>query len=123
VAAVLEAMVSLTAHFHEAPVLSVCCLVGDVAAALGLANMAGTSISPAVQNMLLAAWGLGLGATLTTRPLLFEKEVNAVLGLPDTVETFASIPIGYPSGKFGPVSRLPVEAVTFQDRWGQQPGK
>lgn len=114
----LDAVVYLTEHFHEAPVLIVCCLVGDFAATLGLAKMSGASIYPAVQNMLLAARGLGLGATLTTRHLLFEKEVNEVLGLPDTAETFAIIPIGYPLGKFGPVSRLPVEAVTFQDRWG-----
>lgn len=119
----LDAVVYLTEHFHEAPVLIVCCLVGDFASALGLAKMSGASIYPAVQNMLLAARGLGLGATLTTRHLLFEKEVNAVLGLPDNAETFAIIPIGYPMGKFGPVSRLPVEAVTFQDRWGQQLGK
>lgn len=114
----LDAVVYLTEHLHEAPVLIVCCLVGDFAAALGLAKMSGASIYPAVQNMLLAARGLGLGATLTTRHLLFEKEVNEILGLPEKAETFAVIPIGYPMGKFGPVSRMPVEAVTFQDRWG-----
>jgi len=81
--------------------------------------MSGASIYPAVQNMLLAARGLGLGATLTTRHLIFEKEVNKILGLPDDAETFAIIPIGYPVGKFGPVSRLPLEGVTFQDKWGQ----
>jgi nitroreductase len=116
----LDAVVYLTEHFHEAPVLIVCCLVGDFASAMGLAKMSGASIYPSVQNMLLAARGLGLGATLTTRHLVFEKEVNEVLGLPEKAETFAIIPIGYPMGKFGPVSRLPVEAVTFQDRWGNQ---
>ena len=64
----------------------------------------GASVYPAVQNMLLAARGLGLGSTLTTRHLLFEKEVNEVLGLPENAETFAILPIGYPMGKFGPVS-------------------
>lgn len=115
----LDAVVYLTEHFHEAPVLIVCCLVGDFAASLGLAKMSGASIYPAVQNMLLAARGLGLGSTLTTRHLLFEKEVNEVLGLPENAETFAILPIGYPIGKFGLVSRQPVEAVTFQDRWGK----
>jgi nitroreductase len=38
---------------------------------------------PAVQNMLLAARALGLGATLTTLYLQFEKE--AALGLPPGV--------------------------------------
>ncbi len=115
----LKAVVYLTEHFHEAPVLIVGCLVGDFAASIGLAKMSGASIYPAVQNMLLAARGLGLGATLTTRHLIFEKEVNKILGLPDNAETFAIIPIGYPVGKFGPVSRLPREDVTFQDKWGQ----
>ena len=115
----LKAVVYLTEHFHESPVLIVGCLVGDFAASIGLAKMSGASIYPAVQNMLLAARGLGLGATLTTRHLIFEKEVNDILGLPDNAETFAIIPVGYPVGKFGPVSRLALEDVTFQDKWGQ----
>ena len=115
----LKAVMYLTEHFHEAPVLIAGCLVGDFAASIGLEKMSGASIYPAIQNMLLAARGLGLGATLTTRHLLFEEEVKAILGLPDNAETFAILPIGYPIGKFGPVSRLPLEDVTFQDSWGQ----
>jgi nitroreductase len=42
----------------------------------------GSSIYPAAQNMLLAARALGLGATLTTPYLQFEKEAEAALGLP-----------------------------------------
>lgn len=116
----LNAVVHLTEHFHEAPVLIVCCLVNDMAKAIGLAKMSGASIYPAVQNMLLAARGLGLGSTLTTRHLLLEKEIDEVLGLPDNAETFAILPIGYPTGTFGPVSRQPLTAVTFQDRWGNK---
>lgn len=104
----------LTEHFHEAPVLIVCCLLGDSGSGVG----AGASIYPAVQNMLLAARALGLGATLTTRHLLYEKEVDQILGLPEEAQTFAIIPIGYPLGHFGPVSRAPVDQVTFIDRWG-----
>ena len=115
----LDAVVYLTEHLHEAPVLIVCCLLGDFASAVGLVKMSGASIYPAVQNMLLAARGLGLGSTLTTRHLLFEKEVNAILGLPENAETFAILPIGYPIGNIGPVSRVPLEEVTFQDQWGK----
>ena len=110
----LTARDHLTEHFHEAPVLIVCCLVGDS----GSGVAAGASIYPAVQNMLLAARALGLGATLTTRHLLYEKEVDKILGLPKEAHTFTIIPIGYPLGNFGPVSRAPVEQVTFFDRWG-----
>ena len=104
----------LTEHFHEAPVLIVCCLVGDSGSGVG----AGASIYPAVQNMLLAARALGLGATLTNRHLLYEKEVDQILGLPKDARTFAIIPLGYPLGNFGPLSRAPMEQVTFLDRWG-----
>jgi hypothetical protein len=43
---------------------------------------AGSSIYPTVQNMLLAARALGLGATLTTRHLTYEKETEAAMGIP-----------------------------------------
>jgi nitroreductase len=114
----LAAVEYLTEHFHEAPVLIVCCLVDDFARKVGLEKMSGASIYPAVQNILLAARALGLGATLTTRHLIYEKEVNDLLGLPPGAETFAIIPIGYPMGRFGPVSREPLEKVAFIDRWG-----
>jgi nitroreductase len=112
----LAARDHLTEHFHEAPVLIACCLVGDSGSGVG----AGASIYPAVQNMLLAARALGLGATLTTRHLLYAKEVDEILGLPAAAHCFAIIPIGYPLGHFGPVSRAPVEQVTFLDRWGDK---
>jgi nitroreductase len=66
-----------------------------------LTRTSGSSIYPAVQNMLLAARALGLGATLTTLYLNFEKEVEAVLGLPADVHSYALLPIGYPMGRFG----------------------
>jgi nitroreductase len=47
----------------------------------------GSSIYPAVQNMLLTARALGLGATLTTLYLQFEKEAEAALGLPPGVHS------------------------------------
>ena len=40
-----------------------------------------------------------------------------VLGLPDTIEPMCLIPVGYPLGKFGPVTRLPVQEVMRWDRW------
>ncbi|HXW23244.1 MAG TPA: nitroreductase family protein [Xanthobacteraceae bacterium] len=106
----------LTEHFHEAPVWIVACLDhGKETPNRG----SGSSIYPAVQNMLLAARALGLGATLTTRHLLYEKETEAALGLPPGVRSYAIIPIGYPMGNFGPVRRGPLTDVVYGDRWGQ----
>jgi nitroreductase len=69
----------------------------------------GASLYPAVQNILLACRALGLGTTITTNHIRVEDEVKAVLGLPDDVDTFAMMPIGWPIEPFGPLSRRPVE--------------
>jgi nitroreductase len=105
----------LTEHFHEAPVWIVACLVDG----LHPNRSSGASIYPAVQNMLLAARALGLGATLTTLYLLFEKEAEAALGLPEGAHSYAILPMGYPLGKFGPVGRAALEDVVYADRWGE----
>ncbi len=62
---------------------------------------------------------IGLGATLTTLYLSFEKEVEAALGLPPDVHSYALLPIGYPMGRFGPVRRISLAEVIYEDRWGQ----
>jgi nitroreductase len=112
----LDAVIYLTEHFHEAPVWIVACLhEGDNTPT----RWSGASIYPAVQNMLLAARALGLGATLTTRHLLFEAEVEDILGLPPGVHSYAILPIGYPLGQFGPVRRGPLSDIVYLDRWEQ----
>ena len=110
----LDAAEYLVRHLHEAPVWIVPCLEGATPT-----RTAGASIYPAVQNMLLAARALGLGATLTTAYLNFEREVEAALGLPEGWHSYALIPIGYPRGKFGPVRRVALETVAYADRWGE----
>jgi len=109
----------LTNHYHEAPVWIVACLVhGDAKPN----RSSGASIYTAVQNMLLAARALGLGSTLTTRHLIFEKEAEEALGLPEGVHSYAILPIGYPIGKFGPVGRGDLADFVYEDRWGQKAG-
>ena len=66
----------------RAPLWIVPCLEGGTPT-----RTSGSSIYPAVQNMLLAARALGLGATLTTLHLQFEKEAEAALGLPPNVHS------------------------------------
>jgi nitroreductase len=77
---------------------------------------AGTAF-PAVQNLLLAARALGLGAVLATPQLFVPGEFEALLGVPRTWTLHAVIPVGYPKGKFGPVRRPPPEAVVHWDRY------
>ena len=106
-------------HFHEIPVLVVPCLEFDQKPAdtWQAGAGAGGSIWPAVQNLLLAARALGLGAAITTLGLSDRAAAKTVLGLPDLVEPFAIIPVGFPVGRFGPVSRRPLETVVHYDRW------
>ena len=104
----------LTDHFHEAPVWIVACLEDGA----NPNRSAGASIYPAVQNILLAARALGLGATLTTRHTMYAAEVDAILGLPENVTALAIVPIGYPDSGFSRVRRGPIEDVVYRDRWG-----
>jgi nitroreductase len=114
----LRAAEHLAHHLAEAPVFILVC-ARDAPPPNSPGSGAGHygSIFPAVQNLLLAARGLGLGASLTTLHKLHEAEVKELLGIPESAETIALIPIGYPRGKYGPTTRLPVERVTYWERW------
>ena len=80
--------------------------------------MAGASIYPAVQNIILACRALGLGTTITTNHVILEAEVKSLLDLPEEVRTFALMPIGYTDDKFGGVRRRPLGEVAVLDRYG-----
>jgi nitroreductase len=104
----------LTDHYHDAPVWIVACLEGD-----NPNRTAGSSIYPAVENMILATRALGLGTTLTTRHTMYEKEVDAALGIPPGWKSYAILPIGWPMGRFGPLGRGPLKEVVYLDDWGR----
>jgi nitroreductase len=121
-----NAVSDLAAHMDEAPVILLACVPKEYAPVAAMNNPRASQLAvygtifPAVQNILLACRALGVGATLTTIHSFFEDKLKAKLGIPDTMEVAAMIPMGYPSGKFGPVSRNPVETVIHWDRWGNQ---
>ncbi len=106
----------LANHLAEVPVLI---MVTLDPARVAPVTPPGANVFPAVQNLLLAARALGLGATLTTVYRPHEADVKQLLGIPDGVETMALVPIGYPLGKFGPTSRIPAEQVAYWEKWGQ----
>ena len=109
-------------HFEEVPVVVVACLRGSRPRfpATAVAAWYG-SVFPAVQNLLLAARAIGLGATLTTLPVWSVTLARRTLGLPSRVHPVAAIPLGWPKGHYGPTTRAPVEAVTHLDHYGNQP--
>lgn len=108
----------LAEHLHEAPLLILACLNTE-GMAPGITM--GSSIYPAVQNILLAARALGIGSTLTTIHRFRDRQVKELLGIPPGVETAALIPLGYPITKFGRPPRKPAREVIYLDRWGQAP--
>lgn len=75
------------------------------------------SIYPAVQNLLIAARSLGLGATLTNAHLGAEDEFKEILGIPRYVRTYAVIPVGWPLGRLGKVRRPAAATLMHRDRW------
>ena len=97
-------------HMEDVPVFILACIQADPGTATS-----GSSIYPAVQNILLAARGLGLGSVLTTRQTRFEQEIKQLLNIPEDVVTAALLPIGWPAegSRYGPTRRRPLEEVAF----------
>ena len=75
-------------------------------------TMAVQSVAAAVQNMLLAAHGLGLGACWMCAPLFCPDVVRRALGMPEDVEPQALILVGYPAEKPEPPKRKPLSEVS-----------
>ena len=76
-----------------------------------------TGVMPAVQNLMLAARGLGLGTCLTTVANLYEGKMKAALGVPDSVQLVALLPLGHPTRPFTPRKRIPWQEKVHWDRW------
>ncbi|MFI9505052.1 nitroreductase family protein [Nocardia sp. NPDC052566] len=109
----------LAATMHEVPALVLCCSIGRPPSdPLRLAGFYG-SVYPAVWNFLLALHDRGLGSTITTAHLAYEREVADLLGIPfDEVTQVALLPVAHllpGSGAAGP--RRSAAEVTQWDRW------
>lgn len=111
-------------HFSEIPVLVVPCLRGAHLPFLPMPFTVESSFSgsiyPSVQNLLLAARAIGLGASLITMPLWSQTSTRKILNLPITVSPYCMIPLGWPQGRYGPTTRKPVEKVVHLDSYGNR---
>ena len=118
---VRESSIYLAEHMHEAPVLIIPCIDGRVENA-GLMAQAGLygSILPAAWSLMLALRARGIGSAWTTLHLRYEREVAAVLGIPDHITQAALLPVAYTIGtSFKPAARIPLAEITSWNRWGQ----
>jgi nitroreductase len=108
-------------HFEEIPVLVIACLRQPHVPFPAMASAAYYgSIFPSVQNLLLGARSVGLGAALITLPLWSTWSARRILGCPWNVTPCAVIPLGWPIGRYGPTTRRPVGEVTSLDRYGNR---
>ena len=98
----------LANEFGDAPVM-----VFLLALNKGGAN----GIIPAAQNLLLAARAHGIGGTIATLHAVVDDRVKELLHIPGTAEIVYCMPLGYPRGEFGSVTRKPLEEVCGLDRW------
>ncbi len=110
----------LMEHLHEVPVHVIPCVQGRPPEGAPVAMMAGLfgSIFPAVWNFQLALRSRGLGSTLTTLHLIYEKEAAEILGLPEDMLQVALLPVGYTIGTdFKRAQRPPAAAITRWNSW------
>ena len=113
-------------HLDEIPVhVVVCAQTADLMATdrhlERVSVVAGASIYPSVQNLMLAARTEGLGTALTTVLCAVEPKVKELLSIPDNIATAALIALGYPAKGFPKKlaqSRKPVTEIAFADTYG-----
>lgn len=76
-----------------------------------------SAVYAAAQNLVVAARALGLGAAFTTLHMVAETQFREILAIPDDRFIGVTIPLGWPAGPVGPVTRKPVAEVVHYDRW------
>ena len=104
----------LAENYHKVPLLVL---------AFSRNDPTGSSIYPAIWNLMLAARGHGVGTCLTTVMNFKTEDVSKVLNVPSNKgwTLNATITAGYPLGKWGVAARKPVEEVTYLNKWGESP--
>ncbi|MEM7543877.1 MAG: nitroreductase family protein [Pseudomonadota bacterium] len=109
----------LAEHLEKVPVHIIACTEGRVEDS-GPMMQAGRygSILPAAWSLMLALRARRLGSAWTTLHLTYEKEVAALLGIPDDITQGALLPVAHYTGEdFKPGKRIPAAERTYYDTW------
>lgn len=114
-----KSAINMFLDLSEAPVYLIACYYRNGAPLGNTSIMTGSSIYGAVQNILLAARGLGIATVMTTMNANIEPDLREWLEIPDTALPVAFIPMGYPARNFGSLTRIPAAEVTFWEKWGE----
>ena len=74
------------------------------------------AIGACIQNMLLAAHALGLGAVWLGEILKSADEVRTLLGLPESLDLMAVIAVGHPAKRDQKSNRKDIEEVILKEK-------
>jgi nitroreductase len=108
---------NLAATFPTIPVIILVCGVNIYPAQAPRENFMYSAMYAAAQNLVVAARALGLGAAFTTLHGVAEPKFREILGIPDDRTIGVTIPLGWPAGPVGPVTRKPLDEVVHYDHW------
>ena len=77
------------------------------------------SVAAAIENMLLAAHAMGLGACWFCAPLFCPETVRKVLKIPPNFEPQALITLGYPASRQEPPPRKLLREIVHLNGWSE----
>ena len=102
----------------EAPVIIVLCAEPQQSGAIWGQNYYLVDAGIASQNLMLAAYGQGLGTVFVG--VYDEVKVKGILNIPQNVRVIGLFPLGYPATeqKDGP-PRKPLQEICFEGQWGE----
>lgn len=103
-------------HLEQVPVIVLVCARLRPG---GLTVLDGASIYPACQNLLLAARALGYGGVMSVWHMDAHDEIRRAAGIPGDVTIAATVTLGRPEGRHGPVRRRPLGEVVYDEHWGE----
>jgi len=102
-------------YLTQAPVLvAVTC---DLKAVSGLQDA-----FMAIQNMLLAAYALGIGSCPSSSAVItpdMERQVARLLGVPEHLTVVSIVCLGYPAEQVT-APKKPLSEIAFRERWGEK---
>jgi len=77
----------------------------------------------AIQNMLLAAFSLGIGSCPSSSAVMkpdMEEQVKKTLGVPEHLSVVSIVCLGYPAEQVT-VPKKPLYEIAFRERYGEEP--
>jgi nitroreductase len=113
----LQGARNLAARLAEVPVIIVICGRNIYPEHRPQEHFMWSAVYAAGQNLLVAARALGLGAAFTTFHGTAPEAFHRILGIPHDRHIGVTMPLGWPAGPVGPVTRKPLTEVVHRDRW------